>query len=140
MHDFNPGILPDGLFWTVQVPEDAVEIRDNTVTVKLKNVPVVDNFTFLPIPPSTNIPALTSFEMSYTRSGTPRHVEPTSTDPASPFNWAGEMWQAAGSVTFSVVYQDGSFAVQGNANSAGFFGELGKERNGSFLNKHEEEQ
>ena len=137
MHDFNPGRL-DGLFWLVQVPEDALEIRDNTVTVKLKNFPVVDTFTFYP--PSGSVPALASFEMSYTRSGTPRRVRPTSTDPASPFNWAGEMWQATGSVTFSVVYRDGSFAVHGNANSAGFFGELGKERNGSFLNKHEEEQ
>ena len=122
----------------MQVPEDAIEIRDNTVTVKLKNMPVADTFTFYP--PAGNVPALTSFEMSYTKSGTPRHVEPTSTDPASPFNWAGEMWQATGSVTFSVVYRDGSFAVQGNANSAGQFGELGTERNGSFLHEHEEEK
>jgi hypothetical protein len=126
----------------VQVPEDAIEIRDNTVTVKLKNIPVVDQFTFYnPFPPSGDVPALTSFEMSYTRSGTPRRVQPTSTDPASPFNWAGEMWQATGSVTFSVVYRDGSFAVYGNANSPGtglLFGELGTERNGFFL--HEEKK
>ena len=90
MHDFNPGILPDGLFWMVRVPDDALEIRGNTVTIRLKNVPVVDTFTFYdPLPPSGNVPAMTSFEMSYTRSGAPRQVRPTSADPISPFNWAG---------------------------------------------------
>ena len=134
MHDFNPGILPDGLFWMVRVPDDALEIQGNTVTIRLKNVPVVDSFTFYdPLPPSGNVPAMTSFEMSYTRSGAPRQVRPTSTDPTSPFNWAGEMWMATGSVTFSVSYKDGSFSVHGSANSAGSFGEIGTERNGFFV-------
>src|SRR5262249_29788340 len=110
----------------VRVPDDALEISGNTVTIRLKNVAVGDSFTFYdPFPPSGNVPAMTSFEMNYTRSGSPRQVQPTSTDPTSPFNWAGEMWMATGSVTFSVVYQDGSFAVHGSASSMGSFGEMG---------------
>ena len=124
----------------VQVPDDALEVDGNTVTIRLKNVAVVDNFTFYdPFPPSGNVPAVTSFEMSYTRFGMPRQVRPTSTDPTSPFNWAGEMWMATGSVTFSVDYKDGSFSVRGSANSAGNFGEMGTERNGVFLNTGEKE-
>jgi hypothetical protein len=134
LHDFNPGILSDGLFWMVQVPDDALEIEGNNVTIRLRNVPVVDNFTFYdPFPPSGNVPAVTSFEMSYTRSGAPRQVRPTSNDPTSPFNWAGEMWMATGAVTFSLAYRDGSFAVHGTAESAGNFGEMGTERNGAFV-------
>jgi hypothetical protein len=118
----------------VRVPDDALEIRGNTITIRLKNVPVVDSFTFYdPFPPAGNVPAVTSFEMSYTRSGTPRQVRPTSSDPSSPFNWAGEMWMATGNVNFSVAYQDGSFAVGGSASSVGNFGEMGSERNGAFL-------
>ena len=134
MHDFNPGTLPDGLFWIVQVPDKALEIKGNTVRIHLENVPVVDNFTFYdPFPPSGNVPALASFDMSYTRSGAPRHVRPASDDPTSPFNWAGEMWAATGTVTFSVSYLDGSFSAHGTANSTGMFGEMGTQRNGFFI-------
>jgi hypothetical protein len=128
--------LPDGLFWLIQVPDQAVEIGDRTVTVRLDNVPVTDQFTFYdPLPPSGNVPSVTSFVMTYTRSGALRRVRPTSTDPTSPFNWAGEMWTASGSCTFAAAYADGSFAVRGSATSAGQFGELGRERNGLFVHQ-----
>ena len=123
----------------VQVPDDAVEIEDDTVTVRLKNIPVVDSFTFYdPFPPTGHVPALTSFEMSYRKSGPPRRVRPTSADPASPFNWAGEMWTATGRVTFSVDYKDGSFSVHGTANSSGLFGEIGTEQNGVLLREEKD--
>jgi hypothetical protein len=134
VHDFNPGILPDGLFWMIQVPDNALQIRGNTVTIRLENVPVTDQFTFYdPLPPSGNVPAVTSFEMTYTRSGAPRRVTPTSNDPSSPFNWAGEMWTTTGSITFSVAYTDGSFSATGTATSSGNFGEMGNERSGFFV-------
>jgi hypothetical protein len=38
-----------------------------------------------------------------------------------------------------VVYQDGTFAVHGNASSAGRFGEVSFERNVAFVTKKEEE-
>ena len=118
----------------IQVPDKALEINGNTVTIRLKNIPVTDQFTFYdPLPPAGNVPSITSFEMSYTRSGAPRQVRPTSSDPASPFNWAGEMWAASGAVKFSVAYVDGSFSAQGNATSTGQFGELGTERSGFFV-------
>ena len=132
MHEFNPGILPDGLFWIVQVPDKALEIQGNTVTIRLENVPLTDNFFFLG---PENVPSSASFEMTYTRSGAPRQVRPLSSDPASPFNWAGEMWMATGSVTFSVSHTDGSFSAHGTANSSGMFGEMGTERNGIFANQ-----
>jgi hypothetical protein len=68
----------------------------------------------------------------------PRRVRPTSTDPLSPFAWAGEMWMATNSGTFSVAYNDGSFKAQGSFSSEGNFGEMGTERNGSFV-RHEDE-
>jgi hypothetical protein len=120
----------------IRVPDEALEITERTVTIHLTNVPVVDSFTFYdPFPPSGHVPAVASFQMTYVKSGAPRHVTPTSTDPTSPFNWAGEMWMATGSVRFSVAYKDGSFSVSGTANSAGMFGELGTERNGFFVQR-----
>jgi hypothetical protein len=124
-----------------RVPDTAVQMSGRTVTVRLDNVPEVDAFTFYdPQPPSGNVAAVASFVMSYTKVGAPRQVRPTSSDPKSPFNWAGEMWKATGAVTFSAAYATGNFSVHGSAKSApgsaksaGDFGEMGTERNGYFL-------
>ena len=45
---------------------------------------------------------------------------------------------ATNSGTFSVAYHDGSFSAQGSFSSSGMFGEMGTERNGSFV-EHEED-
>lgn len=143
VHDFNPGITPNGVFWIVEVPDDAVKISPDgeTLTIHLENVPVVDQGSF---PAGTGTtPATVSFDITYTKSGAPRHVRPTSRDPVSPFNWAGEMWTATNSGTFSVAYNDKSFSAQGTFSSdflpAGNFGEMGTERNGSFVEREDAE-
>lgn len=121
----------------MQVPDDAVKITDNTVTISLKNVSVVDQIRF-PGGTGNNLgvagsPATLSFDITYSKSGATRHVEPTSADPLSPFNWAGEMTDATNSGTFSVAYNDGTFSVQGSFDSTGMFGQIGFERNGAFV-------
>jgi hypothetical protein len=143
VHDFNPGITPNGVFWIVEVPDNAVKISPDgeTLTIHLENVPVVDQGSF---PAGTGTTAATvSFDITYTKSGAPRHVRPISHDPLSPFNWAGEMWMATNSGTFSVVYNDKSFSAQGTFSSdflpAGNFGEMGTERNGSFVEREDAE-
>jgi hypothetical protein len=44
---------------------------------------------------------------------------------------------ATNSGSFSVAYADGSFSAQGSFSSSGLFGEMGTERNGSFV-EHQE--
>ena len=122
----------------MQIPDDAVKITDDTVTISLKNAPVVDQFTF-PGGAGNNlgtagVPATLSFDITYSKAGASRHVEPASSDPLSPFNWEGEMWKATNSGTFSLAYNDGTFSIEhGSFDSAGNFGEMGFERNGSFV-------
>jgi hypothetical protein len=113
------------------IPENgAVRITGDSLTIHLHNVAVTDQFQF---PGGTgNIPATVSFDITYTKSGMPRRVRPTSSDPLSPFTWAGKMWMATNSGTFSVAYNDGSFSAHGSFSSSGNFGEMGMERNGSF--------
>ena len=114
-----------------------MKITDDTVTISLKNASVVDQFSF-PGGAGNNlgiagVPATLSFDITYSKSGASRHVAPTSTDPLSPFSWEGEMWDATNSGTFSLAYNDGTFSAQGSFDSAENFGELGFERNGSFV-------
>jgi hypothetical protein len=123
----------------------------NTLTIHLENVPVVDAFSFPPPVPTnfaldeTNISpyqfirARTSFDITYTKTpGTARRIRPSTDDPLSPLNWAGKMWDATNSGSFSVAYDDGTFSASGTFGSSGNFGEMGPERNGFFV--HHEEQ
>lgn len=138
LHDFSPGILPSGLFWIVKVPDSAVQITDDTLTIHLDNIPEVDAFTFPPalgngISPIPLVSVKVSFDVTYRKSGMSHRVYATSSDPLSPFHWAGKMWEATNSGTFTVKYDDGSFSASGSFSSSGNFGEMGTERNGSFL-------
>ena len=146
MHDFNAGVGVNGLFWIVQIPDDAVTIDDDTDTVRisLNNVAVIDQLRF-PNPGNLNLgnsgaPVTLSFNATYQKSGRARHVRPTSRDPLSPFNWAGEMSDATNSGNFSLAYKDGSFSAQGSFSSQGNFGEIGRERNGSFVRHEDQDQ
>jgi hypothetical protein len=129
----------NGLFWILQVPDNAVTISGDTLTISLTNASVVDQIQF-PGGTGNNLgiagaPATVSFNITYAKSGTPRQVRPTSRDRLSPFAWAGEMWTATNSGTFSLAYNDGTFSAQGSFSSSGNFGEMGTERNGSFAER-----
>jgi hypothetical protein len=149
--------MPNGLFWIVKVPDSAVQISPdgNTLTIHLENVPVVDAFKLPPpvpgnfaldetnISPYPLIRARTSFEITYTKTPhTARRIRPATDDPLSPLNWAGKMWDATNSGSFSVAYDDGTFSASGTFSSGSGpsqnFGEMGTERNGFFV--HHEEQ
>jgi hypothetical protein len=145
--------MPNGLFWIVKVPDSAVQISPdgNTLTIHLENVPVVDAFRFPPpvpgnfaadevnISPYQLIRARASFDITYTKTkGTERRIRPATDDLLSPLNWAGKMWDATNSGSFSVAYDDGTFSASGSFDSSGNFGEMGTERNGFFVH-HEEE-
>jgi hypothetical protein len=126
----------------LQIPDDAVKVTDDTVIISLRNAPVVDQFTF-PGGAGGNlgiagVPATLSFDITYSKSGARRHVEPATSDSLSPFNWEGEISDARNSGTFTLSYNDGSFSAQGSFDSAGNFGEMGFERNGSFVEHHDE--
>jgi hypothetical protein len=144
LHDFSPGILPSGLFWIVKVPDRAVQISPDgsSLHIHLEQIPEIDAFTFPPglgngITLFPVVPATVSFDVTYTKTGNQRHIQPTSRDPLSPFNWEGEMWDATNSGRFSVTYADGSFSASGSFSSSGNFGEMGTERNGSFVTEND---
>jgi hypothetical protein len=140
--------LPNGLFWIVKVPDSAVTITEDTLTIHLVDVPTVDAISFPPpLPPNPEndispvklTPAKVSFDITYKKTAdTARTIRPASHDPLSPLNWAGKMSDATNSGTFSVTYNDGSFSESGSFDSSGNFGEMGTERNGFFVN-HEGE-
>ena len=125
------------MFWLAKIRNNSVKrVGNQTVRLRVADLPEIDTFTFYnPVPPTLpGVPSVTSFEQTWTKSGSPRQINPTSADPISAFNWAGRMWKATSSIRFTVAYADGSFSAQGTgSSSATDFGEMGFERNGVFL-------
>jgi hypothetical protein len=77
-------------------------------------------------------------ETIYTRKpGKPIIITPQTSDPTSPYNWAGTVWEGFASSTFSATNDDGSWSVRGTADWAhsteGTTGHIIHERNGVFV-------
>ena len=119
----------------MQIPEDAVTISGDTLTIHVANLAIADEIAFLG---TVRIPSMLSFDITYTKAGTPRKIVPTAPNPISAFHWAGEMWKATNSGNFSVTYNDGSFSATGSFSSSGLFGEMGTERNGVFVGEDDQ--
>lgn len=128
LHDFNGGIQPSGLFWIVQVPDDALKMEGLSVKLHVENAQVIDDFQFLA--PGA-VPATVSFDMTWTAMGAVTHFRPQSSDPTDPTNFAAEFRSAIATGSFSGSEAGFSFTATGS--SAGIFAEMGTERNGLFL-------
>jgi len=119
----------------VSIPDNAVAINGDTLSIHIENVALADAFPIGAI----GVPSLLSFDITYTKYGSPREIEPNH-DPISAFDWSGEMWMATNTGSFSVSHTDGSFSAQGSFSSSGMFGEMGTEKNGIFANEDHEDQ
>lgn len=128
LHDFNGGIQPSGLFWIVQVPDDALEIEGDTAKLNVEHASVIDDFQFFA---PGGVPGTVSIHMTWTASGDVHHHEPGSSGPTDPANFDGEFRPAIANGTFSG--SELGFSFTSSASSASTFGEMGHERNGSFL-------
>ena len=120
----------------MQLPDNAVVVTDDTVTIHVANLALADEIAF---PGTTRTPSSLSFDITYRKSGSPRDIHPNH-DPISAFDWSGKMWMATNSGRFSVSHTDGSFSAQGTFSSSGMFGEIGFERNGNFANQDDNEK
>jgi hypothetical protein len=105
-------------------------MRGRSVRLHVENLPVVDSFTlFGPI----EIPATVSFDVRWTSFGEVRQLEPRSSNPTDPTNFAGEFFFATSTGSFSGSNEDG-FAFEASlATTDDRWAEMGTERNGVFL-------
>ena len=136
IHDFNPSTLPPlGLFWTVQLPEDSVEIQlgKGSATLQGSDVPVFDYGTLVNAlfgPPPSPLPTGTvSFTVVW--SGVGQRVNIRNTDPTYG-GFAGEFIRNTAQMEWTAAVGDYRFTSDPLATSSSAFAEIGHERNGSF--------
>jgi len=138
VHDFNGGVQPSGLFWVVQLAEDAVHIsRDGRrASVRADNVPVIDSFQF---GGPLSVPGKVSYTVEWEAIGPTvelgNHGKPVAPTDSAAFH--GEFAPALATGSFSGSELAFSFRADPGASTANpkgkGYAEIGRERNGVFL-------
>ena len=137
MHDLSPGIAPNGVFWTVRVPDDWVNVRpqqlDRGARFQIAALPLLDygnlvNSLFRHETPP--VPAVASFDIHWMGDLSPTTaVDPT----ANRFAFEGIMTHATIGWSASVPGSNFSFQSDPASTSHETFAELVRERNGIFF-------
>jgi hypothetical protein len=135
LHDFNGGVLPSGLFWTVALSPSKVRftMSDRRALLQVRDLPVIDTFVFFG---PHDAPATVDFRVEWQATGpaVPRGSG-SAVPPTDPASWLGEIAPAISTMTcsgaeigFEFESRDGSSAPLGYA-------EIGHQRNGVFLTR-----
>jgi hypothetical protein len=137
IHDFNPTTFPPvGLFWTVELPEDSVEVEFGEGRASLRgfDVPVFDygttpNALFGPVPSPLPTGSV-SFKVVW--SGPGQRVNIRNSDPVYG-GFAGEFIRNSARMEWTATVGDYTFVSDPLATSSSSFAQIGLERNGLFF-------
>ncbi len=134
VHDFNGGILPSGLFWTLDVGKSSLEftMSDRRAVMHVKNLPVIDSFQFFG---PNDTPALVDFRVEWRASGPPvPRGSGAAVAPTDPAAFVGEFAPAVSVASFSGEELGFEFeSRRGVSTSPRGYAQLGTQRNGAFL-------
>lgn len=140
IHDYSPGISPNGLFWIISAPRDAVQVSlgSGTASLTMSDVPVIDahdlansltngqGLASLGIPPVAPRPATVSFDIEWSDVIARAEV----TNEAQDFT--GQFVETSATVNWS-ANTAGFLFVSEASNQRSFYSVVGHERNGVFF-------
>lgn len=130
IHDFNPGITPSGLFWTIPVSPHTVQInlREAHASLHLSNVKVEDYHDIVnALKDGPSVPATASFHVRWSGVNKRVHVH----DTANMFDL--EAIEDHAIIEWRVSEAGFTFVSDPAHTSASTFAEIGSERNGVFF-------
>jgi hypothetical protein len=135
IHDLNPSDYhPTGLFWTIEIPDDGVEVHlgKGHASMEARNVPIFDygkigNSLFGGAP---RTPGAVSFRVIW--SGVNQRVNIRNTDPVFG-GFAGHFVRNTAQIEWTATTDDYTFVSAPLKTSSSTFAEIGEERNGSFF-------
>jgi hypothetical protein len=140
VHDFNPGIDPSGVFWTVLVPDDSVQVDGDydKASLTVIDLRLADFFTlanslkgsatgvFSPSP----VPAVVSYALEWSRPT----QQLTNAANTAPDHFTGQYVFTAATIRWSAATSTGfRFTSDPSAPTTSVFALLGQERNGVFF-------
>ncbi len=130
IHDFNPGIRESGLFWTVPVKEEAlqVDMEAGKATLALSDFDLEDYGNLEnALKEGAEVDASVSFNMTWTATADPFNVS----DPVHTF--AGRFSLATVDITWSATAP--GFEFTSSPGVTQFKSYFGRERNGIFFSE-----
>ena len=133
VHDLNGGVLASGLFWTLPLDDDALQVSDDRrrAVLDVKDIQVIENYQLF-APNST--PAALSFHIEWRATGSfvdrGKDATVAPTDPAA---FLGRFAVAGSTAEFEVSEFGFSFRSDPGVSTDQGFAEMGRERNGVFL-------
>lgn len=131
IHDFNPGITLNGLFWTVVLPPDNVQVDLNagTATLEGRDIHVKDYFNLQNAVGGGGAqpnPAIVSFKVQWQGLGGLNQYNNAA------LQFRGAFKEASARMEWSARSGDFEFQSAPLATSTSVAAELGQESNGSF--------
>ena len=133
VHDNNGGILASGLFWTLPVDDDALCVSHDgrKAVLDVEDIQVIDSFQFLG---ANQTPATVSLHVEWQATGPFVDRGKGNTVPATdPAAFLGRFAVARSTADFSGSEFGFSFRSDPGVSTDRGFAELGRERNGVFL-------
>jgi hypothetical protein len=145
LHDFEPGIAPSGLFWTIPISSAAIDVDPGSGRARLhaENVAVTDFHNFfiaagLSPPPPAPLPSHVSFDVRWSGEGHRRKIRDEE------FGFTGQYVSGPTAISFTasndrseVIYRSDSGGQYNPAVDQGGAGPpaVGRERNGVFFHQ-----
>ncbi len=132
MHDFNPGIAQNGLFWTMEVPSDSFRVSrgGRRARFRIRNLPVPDTFFF-----ANNVSVAAEVDIDVTWRATSEPIERgngTTVPSDAPDAYRGELRDAT--CRGRAAGRETGFTMKtGRLTEEGFLAWMGHTRNGVFL-------
>jgi hypothetical protein len=130
IHDYNPGIAPSGLFWTMPIADDAIDVNPGKGRASLvaENLSVPDFGDFVnSIFPAISVPATVSFDVRWFGVQSRRNAK----EPE--FGFGGEFVVTSASIEWSAEQAGFAFRSDPASASVTLYALVGNERNGRFL-------
>lgn len=129
LHDYEPGIAPNGLFWTVPISPRNVraDVRRGTASFRLRNYAIRDFHNFEnSLLSGPSVPARVSFDIEWVGPTKPFRVD----KPAQEFR--GDFRQGKVTAAWSSAQEGFSFVSAPAPTTTSVFAAVGHERNGVF--------
>lgn len=130
IHDFNPGIRESGLFWTLPVSEDALEVDldDGTASLAVKDLDQEDYHNLSnALHDGPSDPATVSFDMRWKAIAEPIHVND------SVHGFTGKFQLSAVQIEWSATAPNFEFVSDPASTTTNVRSVIGRERNGIFF-------
>jgi hypothetical protein len=131
VHDFTPGVLPNRLFWTIAIPDDAFHVGRKRAVLDLHDTPLCDSIFF---GNCEGIASQASTRLVWRATTEPiERGEGAGADPNMPGAFSGQLSDATCKGRVSGRHTGFHYRTPGKLDASGFYANFGHLHNGAFL-------